>query len=312
MKVNKQFLFCIMFFTISNAQKTISQAVTYELSPGRFGDNLISYIHAKWISYTYNIPLLYKPFVYSDQLVLHKRELLYTDNIKESFNKTIYLGNKTSVDPHDTSSILYIVPYFPESKWELKNCKSYAGGPWDYFLIDWHNKTFIEELRKIIKPNTPIIPMKLPPDRITVALHMRRGGNHDTPETLLQFPLKFLPNDFYIKQLHQLYGLLKEKPLYVYIFTDDNHPEKLAKIFEKHFQHYEIQFDYRKQGNSDTTNVIEDFFALDQFDCLIHSESNFSFIMNKISNYMISIYPDSFYKKNNQIIYDHINITINQ
>ncbi|MFA5306719.1 MAG: hypothetical protein WC365_04680, partial [Candidatus Babeliales bacterium] len=53
-------------------------AVTYGLSGGRFGDNLLCYVHAKWISYKYHIPLLYFPFEYSSHLVFDEAELLST------------------------------------------------------------------------------------------------------------------------------------------------------------------------------------------------------------------------------------------
>ena len=44
---------------------------------GRLGDQLIAYMHAKWVSYLYDIPLLYKPFHYSNDLVLDDKEELY-------------------------------------------------------------------------------------------------------------------------------------------------------------------------------------------------------------------------------------------
>ena len=286
-------------------------AVTYEYSPGRFGDNLLSYIHAKWISYRYNIPLLYKPFIYSDQLILHEQEVLYSDSVRKQFDKIVVLGKHVSVNPQARSFILYVAPYFPSSKWELENAISFAGGRWDYFEVDWQDKGFIEELRKVIAPQKKIPPLDLPTDRITVAVHVRRGGNHDTPDVPPLFPLKFLPDDFFITQLKELYVFLNKKPLYVYVFTDDTHPEKIVKTFEQHFQQLDIVCDCRKNGNNDTTNVVEDFFALKQFDCLIHSESNFSFIMSKVGDYMVSIFPDSFHKENGKVVYDHINVFLN-
>ncbi len=285
-------------------------AVTYEYSPGRFGDNLLSYIHAKWISYRYNIPLLYKPFIYSDQLILHEQEVLYSDSVRKQFDKIVVLGKHVSVNPQDRSSILYIAPYFPSSQWELHNAISFSGGRWDYFEVDWQDPGFIEELQKVIFPQKPISSMHLPTDRITVAVHVRRGGTHDTPDVPPLFPLKFLPDDFYITQIKRLYFLFNKKPLYVYVFTDDTQPDKIVETFKRHLQNLDIQFDCRKNGNTDTTNVVEDFFALKQFDCLIHSESNFSLIMNKIGNYKVSLFPDSFHKENGRIVYDHINIMV--
>ena len=226
----------------------MSQAVTYELSPGRFADNLISYIHAKWISYKYQIPLLYKPFIYSDQLLLHEHELRYNETVKNGFSKTIILGRNVSVDLNDTLSTLYIAPYFPESKYELSCCVNFSGKAWDYFVIDWNDIGFINALRKVIAPTaTVMVPhMHMPMDRISVAVHVRRGGNHDTPETLPGFPLKFLPNDFYIRQIKNLYYMLNKHPLYVYLFSDDNNPLGIVHKFEHDLSELDIQFNCRK------------------------------------------------------------------
>ncbi len=303
------FIIIFSYFPV-NIQAKIHHAVTYELSPGRFGDNLLSYIHAKWISYRYNIPLLYKPFIYSDQLILHEKEAWYSDSLRKQFDKVVGLGKHVAVNLDVPASTLYVAPYFPSSKWELQNCVSFSGGRWDHFEVDWQDKGFVEELRKVIAPQNPISPMQLPTDRITVAVHVRRGGNHDTPDVPAVFPLKFLPDSFYITQIKELYDRLDGKPLYVYLFTDDNNPEKIVKTFKRSLEGLNIQFSYRMQGNCDTANVVEDFFALQQLDCLIHSESNFSFIMSKLGDYMVSIYSDSFHRENGKVVYDHINISV--
>lgn len=287
-----------------------SCAVTYELSPGRFGDNLLSYIHAKWISYTYDIPLLYKPFIYSDKLRLHYQEKRYSESEKQSFSKTVVLG-KHIMPSEDESSVLYYVPYFPESKWELSECVNFQGKPWDYFEINWNDVGFIAELRKDIAPINEMPRMTFPADRIPVAVHVRRGGNYDTPDVCKLFAWKFLPDKFFISQLKELYRLLDNCPLYVYFFTDDLNPEHIVATFKQALKDCNITFDYRSQGNCDTANVVEDFFALQQFDCLIHSESNFSFIMSKLGDYKISIYPDSFYCKNGKIVHNHVSVLIN-
>ncbi len=300
-------LFVVVFRLFFNpSEEGISQAVTYEQSPGRFGDNLISYIHAKWISYKYDIPLLYNPFVYSDSLVLHVCDRQYTYSELSAFSNIVTLGKNKGVAQSDSPYTLYLVPYFPESKFERENGVSFSGGTWDYFEVDWDDEEFIHELRRVISPIQSVCKMSLPSNCISVAVHIRRGGNHDTPETLPGFPLKFLPEEFYIEQLRRLYLLLGKKPLYVHIFTDDNRPEKIKKHFQKQLDDLDIQFSCRSHGNSDTAHVIEDFFALSQFDCLIHSESNFSFIMSKINDYMVSIYPDSFHREDGRIVYDNV------
>ena len=60
-----RFLLALLFAMTLHAEEVI----TYELSDGRFGDNLLSYLHAKWISHEKKIPLLYKPFTFSNELI---------------------------------------------------------------------------------------------------------------------------------------------------------------------------------------------------------------------------------------------------
>jgi hypothetical protein len=285
----------------SSCNPTPYAAVTYELSPGRFGDNLLAYIHAKWISYTYQIPLLYRPFIYSSHLRLHELESPYTQADVDHFPTVVTLGPTSTISADQ--SCLYIVPYFPESSWELQHGTSFHGGPWYSFRVDWNDQQFIQELQTMIAPRQPIPLLELPSDRITVAMHIRAGGNHDTPETLLQFPLKFVPLSYYIYNLRQLYDFLDQHPLYVYIFTDDNNPMDMVHAIQEQIPGLDIYLDCRTSGNSDTTNVLEDFFALLQFDCLIHSQSNFSFIMGKIGGYMVSLFPESFSLQQNERLY---------
>src|SRR5579862_7273227 len=89
--VTSLYRFIVFFFSLS-LSLFASDAVTYEFTGGRLGDNLLSYLHAKWISHTRQIPLLYKPFPYSSELCLHDIEIPYT---------------------LDSSLDLYVCPYFP-------------------------------------------------------------------------------------------------------------------------------------------------------------------------------------------------------
>ena len=50
--------------------------ITYALSGGRLGDNLIAYLHARWVAITYDLPFVFKEFPYanSDAVSPPKRE----------------------------------------------------------------------------------------------------------------------------------------------------------------------------------------------------------------------------------------------
>lgn len=296
--INLVFSIALIFAPIINAEC----AVTYEQSPGRFGDNLLCYMHAKWISYKYNIPLLYKPFIYSDQLELHKHEYRYSKEAEKEFKKKVWVTREALIDIAQ-DSVLYTIPYFPESEWELKHGTSFTGKKWHYLKVDWNNPAFINQLRALIQPISPMPKLQLPADRITVAVHMRKGGTFDKQDAINAFPLKFPQEEFYAEQIKKIYELINGKPLYVYLFTDDTNPQRLIHNLHQRCRGLDIVFDCKKSGNSDKVNVLEDFFALAQFDCLIRPESNYSIIMGLLTDYKIHIFPKDFTKNRGKIMY---------
>src|SRR5581483_4486887 len=96
---------------------------------------------------------------------------------------------------------------------------------------------------------------------------------------------------FYLEQLEKLYQIFRGYPLYVYLFTEDPQPLVIKERFEKHFREKKIQFDCRTSINNEFLNVLEDFFAIMQFDCFIHGESNYALCISKIHDFMMDIYP---------------------
>ncbi len=272
--------------------------VTYGFSGGRFGDNLISYAHAKWISYKYGIPLLYKSFPYSDQLVLHKSEIPF-DNVR---NRKIIRLSRQDMRIDVNKDVIYEVPYFSEFAWDRN--MSYNEHAMIYFPVDWHDTLFMNQLRSMIKPINRFQEPDLPENKITVALHIRRGGGFDPalsydhkgprPAQFVDhiFPLKFPPLPFYVEHLKKLSEQYNNQPLYVFIFTDDQEPEKLVNSLNSELKDYpNIEYDYRKSGNHHTRNVLEDMFAMTRFDCLIRPLSNYSFWAGKLKSFEFELCP---------------------
>src|SRR3990167_8744756 len=94
-------------------------AITYEFSGGRFGDNLLSYLHAKWIAYQTDIQLFYKPFKYSNYLKLHENEPLFTfTTTRGKIKKTL---KRFPEIKKSSFSYLYTCPYFPENPKEIRD-----------------------------------------------------------------------------------------------------------------------------------------------------------------------------------------------
>ena len=303
-------------------------AVSHDLSGGRFGDSLLCYLHAKWISYKYKIPLLYYPFEYSDKLVLSDAELMVTVGNASSLKKE----KATDVEPItqelfvDTvkicpdDGILYIIPWFPESLQEYERIEDGRL----YFYVNWSDEKFLEEIRNLVSPKAKLDLLQLPSDKITVAVHVRRNSNGfdlalSFDENLQvkegrqflddYYPFKCVDDDFYISSIKKLCELFQSKQIYIYIFTDDKDPEKIAEKYKNALNNPLITFDYRHDKHDHTVHVLEDFFSMLKFDCLIRSDSNFSLVASKLGNYKYDISPAGYQLKNNHPMIVRTNIS---
>ena len=277
---NKNFCYLISFTLLSilffnNA--IAKPAVTYNFTGGRFGDNIAMYTSAKWVSYKYDMTMLYKPFTYSDQLVLHNKEKFFDTEIKR-YPTPILLNKKAQIDY--TKSIVYTIS--PHDKEEEHV----------FTKIDWNDQGFIAELKKMIAPQKPVPLMKFPEGCITVALHIRKGGYEGNFNDLQGiFPDKFIDEQFYINQTVWLYEKCRQTPLYIFIFTDDEDPAKIQARFEKQLAGLNVIINCRKTSNRHDQNVLDDYFSFLQFDCFIHGLSNFATTASRIGNFYINIEP---------------------
>jgi hypothetical protein len=274
--------------------------VTYEFSGGRFGDCLLSYLHAKWIAYEKQIPLFYRPFAYSSQLVLHDKETNLSD-LGDTPRLRFRMGNGP-VNPRIPFPILYICPYFPEDPWELAQTK-YNSAPWFYFAVNWKDPQFRYFVLPLIQPKKELSLVVPPLDRITIALHYREGGGYDDQSAHEGWPLKFPPLHFYVDALLSAIELCHSKPIYCHIFTDALHPELIAEAIQSAIpKETPILFGYRKEKNSPTQNVLEDFFSLFHFDILIRPQSNFSMIPSLLHDFVAVYSPASFIREGTKVI----------
>jgi hypothetical protein len=307
------FIIAVIFHSYAyaeNSQHPVSldipkpaKAVSYQKSSGRFGDQLMNYLHAKWISYKYDMPLLYVPFPYSDQLVLDHVEIPYENTDLNQFSTVIYPYKGFDVDYGAHTSALYVIPYFPES---LSEFTPESG--WYYFPVDWEDAGFRTQIKSLIRPLSIQPSLDLPKDRITVAVHVRHGGGFDVSDLWKLYPLKVPPISYYIEQIKKIYEIYNHQPLYVYIFTDYQRPQEYAKLFKMTCKGLDILFDYRKQENNHYSNVLEDFFEMTRFDCLIRPESNFSIMAAKIADFKVMITPIHFIWNKDKIVIDEVEI----
>jgi hypothetical protein len=261
-------------------QKDCSSAILCKPNNGRFGDQLVCYSKGKWLSYKFNIPLFYIPFNYSDQLMLHEHETIYTQKTDRLFSKITELPIQFTGELIPDSNTLYTC------YWKID-----AG-------IDWDDTLFLEQLRNNICPRHTLNKIIAPEGYISIAAHVRNGGGFyfDYSEKRDDNPLRFVPEEFFIEQIARLAEIFPEQKLYVHIFTDHKKPSVLKKKFANALANPRIKFGYRKKNNSHDSNVLEDFFSMMDFHCLIRPASNFTKIVQFIGNNKVVIYPSSSYK----------------
>ena len=305
-------------------------AVTYVLrKTSRFGDYIALYSAAKFLSEKYGIQLLYKRFPFSHLLVMDLCEKKYDKGLLNQFKKVFPI--QTEKD--------FIKQSNPKRPSLYNICRVGFGFETVCSYAET-NADFCNTLRKMIASIKPLGKFWLPQDRITVAVHVRKGGGYDRPLSSIQqfdghlnsveytqtlvgcrphcayidqkFPLKFPPDQYYIDQIKKLSEMLGDAPLYVYLFTDDPNPIAILEEYEWIIGKPNILFDCQKEENRHDLNVIEDFFAMTKFDCLIRPQSNFSRGAQLIGKYKIVIHPKKAAWVDGKLIINMVKIVICQ
>lgn len=266
----------------------------------RLGDQLITYIKAKWISYSNNTPLYIKPNKYFDPFMISKLEKFSQNPPFAGKRKAgrLFVDLDKYKLQEDTS---FFIPFYKLMSdvefYELKEIQE-----------------FRKEIRKMIAPLDPI-DLIFPPQGVqSIALHIRSGRGFDRPRlgedyfdlsekqtfepdfvpimrkrySDLGFPGRFLPEKFYGDAVKFLSKYLNHPSLYVYIFTDDPNPEDIKNRLIHYVGLDNVIFNSRKGEGGSKINVIEDFFSITNFDYLIRPrKSHFSQVAEFISDHKI-------------------------
>lgn len=253
--------------------------------------------------------MYYRPFPHADQFHLSdehqpvkKKSKLFKNRIKTTDEKDI--------DSTQTS-VLFSIPYFPENIEYIFDKEGHCSTWEPPFHIDWEDPGFQAEVRKSLAPKHPILTPTLPTNHLTVGVHVRRGGGVDSRQERKRVPLKFPPDSYYIQQIERISKIFKDYRLYIYILTDDPNPETIANTYQSSLNNPNIHFDYRKEGNGPSTNILEDFFFIPKFDCLVICQSNFSLTASKMADFSLVITPTHPTIIDGQVVIDEVKLTFN-
>jgi hypothetical protein len=317
-------LICFLLLESGSHCYGTSSAVTYTFEgAGRFGDCVVIYCKAKYYAVTYGLPLLYKPFNFSDELVLHMSETSWTQDRENKFHhkKRVRCARDIDLSLPDTLYIVDLFTTFADVAPRLIHTSFEPVDHWinlfadEVYLMmqqDCHYKKIIKEMLKPIKA----LPVQyFPEGHISVAVHIRTGGGFDGNIWSKQLyseckrteqktapidhwiadcscPLRFPPLQFYIQHINALTAYVDGYPLYIEIFTDDTHPQDILNTIKKHCRvNGTITL-----GTTGTwqNRTIEDIYYMSMFDCLIRPCSFFSGVAQIIGNHKFVIRPEDF------------------
>ena len=120
-----------------------------------------------------------------------------------------------------------------------------------------------------------------------------KKGSVTRPYADKLWPMKFVPDTYFISQIKYLSELLENQPLYIHLFTDFHSPKLLVEKYERALNKKNIIFGCREIGNDHCTCTLEDLFNMTYFDYFIRGGSNYAQIAQLIGRYKIVIYPKS-------------------
>jgi hypothetical protein len=275
--------------------------VTYALDGGRFGDQLLGYLKALWISYKYHIPFLFRPFDKSDQLALSDfHQIRFSEEKVCSFDAKLEYFFPTEMALDKSAKVFQYLGQKPDhQKGEKKKLIWNVGllTPFieEHFCEKLDDEGFRALMGQLIVPKKQFELLQFPAGYKTIAIHVRTGVGFDWEINIRNMPTKFPPDTFYLGSLKHAAAFFDKEPLYIYIFTDHPRPVSILENFRKEIESWHLEnkivLDCRKEGNHHTVNVLEDLFFMTRFDCIIHGDSSYSLTAALLSAPILEFRP---------------------
>lgn len=300
----------ILFILLFQQNVGAKSGITFRHNGGRVGDVLLD------LAKNYEIALKYGLNLYLDDNLPYVQNFMLDLEIPRisahahEFNQARTIRSDHQIDP-SADNILYRSEFYIAIN-GVSDLELFHG---HVFQCSIEQPVFGTNIKRLLTPKADFS-FEFPENRISVAMHIRKGGGFDHPlaselyrpavrndnatrTSKYQFvdrdqPFKFPPEQYYVDQLIFLHALLDQQPLYVFLFTDDKEPQTIVeRIQEKLLEHNitNITFDYRKTENAHNLNIIEDISFMSKFEYLIKSGSHYPWIAQMIGNHKAIISP---------------------
>lgn len=256
----------------------------------RLGDRLAAYLNTKYVAEKNDLPVYFRPFKGAEFFAFSEEETLRAPTY---FKNVVHLETPEDVealmDVDRNESVLYLLPFFPHTRVENESdACSYIK-----YFVDWQAfKPRVKELLRVVQPHAMI---NIPKNVFSIALHIRTGGNYDSPDTATMLPAKLPPMSFYLGELENLLASQhrpKDKPLFIHIFTDDVHPENVKNVVQNKLRELGVK---AVLSFSPNPNLVDDVANMNRFHCLIRPDSNLSGTLAEASDHLeVEIFPTHF------------------
>ena len=104
-------------------------------------------------------------------------------------------------------------------------------------------------------------------------------------------PCGFLPTAIIVKLYGNCPASFPEELSMFMSSTDDLEPEDIVRSYKRKLRDLPITWSCRNEDTGPNSHVMEDFFGMMQFDCLIRSLSNYTLVQSQIGGYQAVISP---------------------
>lgn len=259
-------------------------AITNGVTKNRLGDQLLTYFKALWLARTTQHPFLFTSFKYSDAFVLSEMD-------PPAGSPFLFKNYRQYIDDLSSAklSTLFTVPFTPEARRDWSTFAPYMHS----IVVDWEDQEFQKLIKESLQLKIPTAEIHPPEGVISVAIHYRDGGSFENYSLLSNaLPLKFSNSEWIVQQLQRIRRIFPNEKLYVYIFTDHKNPAMVASTIQASWGDANTEIDWEKNSElSANVRVLSDFQSFKNFDCLIRSNSHFSFIAGKLGQYKLEIWP---------------------
>ena len=166
-------------------------AITIRPTGTRFGDNIMNYIKAKFIAREWDLDFYFGLFTHADILMAYKLEKIFTKEIEEGYKEVMRINSDQEVGLV-TKPTLFIsrchtrIAAHNNQEVDRNSVDSVMKNILNLYGETIANPEFGSEIKKMIQPRVSVKKLNLPQDKITVAVHVRKGSLNDGKLTSIQ------------------------------------------------------------------------------------------------------------------------------